>query len=513
VKRIGIVDLGSNTARLVVYASDGEESFRLVDQIREPIRLAEGAAESGKLSKKAIQRAVASLRVFRDYARDTHLSDVTVVATSAVRDISNGSKVIDCVRDLDLEVTVLDGSEEAAYGVLAVANGFEFEDAWVVDLGGGSAQVSRMERREFAGGQAYPLGAVRLTELYLRSDPPDAGDVEELRAVVREELADVVTEIRARPEPLVAIGGTIRNLTRAVQRSTNHPLSQVHGYYLERRDLEALVQRLLNNSVKRRARIAGIKSDRADIIVAGALVYETLLRAADLRGLYVSGQGLREGILFSRTLPEPHLVPVVRTFGIRNLFSQYPQPTEHTDQVRFLSRRFFDELKPLHGYGWEEARLLDEAAQLHDIGMAVGYHSHHRHGAFLIDTASLPGMSHREKALITLLVRFHRKGTPKPGPMRKLLADGDERLLERLVCCLRLAEFLERARVSRINDIEVTIGKKKVSIELVAKQYPGIELYETRKQAPLFERAFGRKLGITCSEEAASRQEAPRGSG
>ena len=498
-KRIGIVDLGSNTARLVVYASDGEESFRLVDQIREPVRLAEGVAASGVLSKAAMRRTVATLGLFRDYARDTHLSDLTVVATSAARDASNGPEFLDRVRDLGLDVVVLDGSEEAAYGVLAVANGFDFEDAWVVDLGGGSAQVSRMERREFGGGNAFPLGAVRLSELHLSIDPPDTEEVEKLRAAVRDELAEVVRKIRNCPDPLVAIGGTIRNLTRAVQRSTNHPLSQLHGYHLERDDLEALVQRLLKQSAGRRARMAGIKSDRADIIVAGALVYETLLREADLRGLYVSGQGLREGVLFSRMFPEPHLMPVVRNFGIRNLFSHYPQPMEHTDQVRFLSRRLFDELKPLHGYGWEEARLLDEAAQLHDIGMAVGYHSHHRHGAFLIDTALLPGMSHRDKALITLLVRFHRKGTPKPGAARKILDDGDDLLLERLTCCLRLAEFLERARADRIKDISVTITKKKVAIELVATQYPGVELYETRKQAPLFERAFGRKLRVESS--------------
>lgn len=502
-KRIGIVDLGSNTARLVVYATVGEESFRLVDQIREPIRLAKGAAKSGKLSRKAIQRAVASLRLFRDYARDTHLSDVTVVATSAVRDTANGSKIIDCVRDLDLDLAVLDGPQEAAFGVLAVANSFEFDDAWVIDLGGGSAQVSRMKRREFDGGDAYPLGAVRLTEQFLSEDPPEPEEIKALRKAVRGELAEVIKTVRKKPQPLVAMGGTIRNLARAVQRSHNYPLSQVHGYFLELADLEALVERMIARTARRRARIPGVKSDRADIIVAGALVFETLLREADLRGLYVSGQGLREGLLFRRLLPEPHLVPVVRKYGVRNLFSHYPQPTAHTEHVRFLSRRLFDELKPLHGYGWEEARLLDEAATLHDIGMAVGYHSHHRHGAFLIDTATLPGMSHRDKALITLLVRFHRKGTPKPGPLRKVLEDGDDRLLDRLASCLRLAEDLDRARANRIKDIAVDIGKKKVTIQLVAEQYPGVELYETRKHAPLFQKAFGRKMEVVCGEDCA----------
>lgn len=498
-RRIGVVDLGSNTIRLVVYACEPEKSFRLVDQIREPIRLAEGAAASGELSEAGIERAITALRLIGDYAHDTHLADLTVVATSAARDASNGAEFIEQVRRLDVDVDVLDGEQEARYGVLAVANGFSFDDAWVMDLGGGSAQVSRMEHRLFAGGAAYPLGAVRLTELYLQSDPPADDEIERLRGAVRAELADVVAALRKGSDPLVAMGGTIRNLARAVQATSDYPIGQVHGLFIRRRDLEKLVERLSRATTKRRARMAGIKSDRADIIVAGALVYETLLRAADLDGLYVSGQGIREGVLFTRMFSEPHLMPVVRKFGIHNLFSHYPQPIAHTEHVRFLSRRLFDELKPLHGYGWEEARLLDEAAQLHDIGMAVGYHGHHRHGAFLIDNTLLPGMTHREKALITLLVRYHRKSKPKPGAFRKLLDEGDEQLLQVLTVCLRFAEHLERARANRIKDVEVDIGPRRVELHLIAVRPPPVEIYEAEKQAWLFEKAFDRELDISYS--------------
>ena len=498
VKRIGIVDLGSNTMRLVVYTCEPGVWYRLAEQVREPVRLAEGVTRTGELTQAAMDRAFTALQLYGDYARDTHLSDLTVVATSASRDASNGAEFLERVRKLDLDVTVLDGEEEASYGVLAVANSFDLDDAWVMDLGGGSAQVSRMKRRTFEAGRAYPLGAVRLTESYLSSDPPSDKEVKKLRAVVRKKLAEVAAEIRAKPDPLVAMGGTVRNLARAVQRQKGYPLSQLHGYFLDRADLERLVKSLRSKTSARRARMAGIKSDRADIIIAGALVYQTLLREADLPGMYVSGQGLREGIFFSRFLPEPHLVSVVRDFGVHNLFSHFPQPIGHTEHVRFLSRRLFDELKPLHGYGWEEARLLDEAALLHDIGMAVGYHSHHRHGAFLIDTALLPGMSHRDLSLLTLLVRFHRKGDPRPGPMRTLISARDKTLLLRLTCCLRLAEYLERARARRVKDVGVRIGKNKVTMQLIAEQHLGVEVYEAQKQAPLFERAFGRKLEVAA---------------
>jgi len=499
VKRIGIVDLGSNTVRLVVYACESEVSYRLVDQIREPIRLAEGAAAAGELSEAAMERALTALKLVADYAHDTHLADVKVIATSAARDATNGAAFIDRVRQLGLDVEVLAGEREASLGVLAIANGFACEDAWVVDLGGGSIQISRMQHREFQRGDAYPLGAVRLTETLLTADPPVVDELDGLRAIVRSELSAVAAEIRASADPLIAMGGTIRNLARALQATADYPMGQIHGLFLERADLEALVERLVSKNQKRRARMAGIKPDRADIIVAGALTYETLLRESDRRGLYVSGLGIREGLLFEQIFPEPHLIPVVRKFGVQNLFAHYPQPPAHTEQVRFLSRRLFDELKPLHGYGWEEAQLLDEAAQLHDIGLAVGYHGHHRHGAFLVDNTLLPGMTHREKALITLLVRYHRKGAPKPGPMRKLLRDGDQKTLEVLACCLRFAEYLERARANRVKDIVADIGKRRVRLDLITDQPAAVEIYETEKQAWLFEKAFGRKIDISFS--------------
>ncbi len=495
-RRVGIVDLGSNTIRLVVYACDAENHYRLVDQIREPIRLGEGSAASGELAEAPMERALTVLGLVSDYAHDTHLADLKVIATSAARDAANGAEFIARVRKLDLDVEVLDGEQEASLGVLAVANGFAFEDAWVVDLGGGSAQISRMKHRGFHGGSAYPLGAVRLTESYLHTDPPSKDEVKRLRAEVRDQLAKVVAKIRKKPNPVVAIGGTIRNLARALQATSDYPIGQVHGLFIERADLEALLERMLQVKAKRRSRMAGIKPDRADIIVAGALVYETLMREADLGGLYVSGLGIREGFLFREMFPEPHLIPVVRKFGIQSLFSHYPQPMVHTEHVRFLSRRLFDELKPLHGYGWEEAQLLDEAAQLHDIGMAVGYHGHHRHGAFLIDNTLLPGMTHREKALITLLVRYHRKSAPKPGSLRKLLREGDQKLLEALTCCLRLAEQVERARANRIKDFEVHIGKRRVKLTLIADRPTSVEIYEAEKLAWLFEKAFGRRLEI-----------------
>ncbi|AFV77368.1 exopolyphosphatase (plasmid) [Thermus oshimai JL-2] len=494
-ERLGLVDLGSGTARLVVYAYEPGRWFRLVDEIREPVRLGEGLA-SGHLTPEAQARAQKALRLFADFARATGLETVEVMATSALRDAKNGPSLLQALEGIGLPIRVLSGEEEARLGALAVANSFPWEEAWVVDLGGGSVQISRLEGRRFVQGRAYPLGAVRLKERFLLGDPPRKREVVALEAHVLEVLREPLKALAQRPAPLVAMGGTVRNLAEMVQKRKGYPLNLLHGYWLAREDLEGIVEEILSLPLSARRELEGLQPDRADILPAGALVYRTLLRAAGYQGLWVSGQGLREGRFYQHFLPPPHLLEDVRRFSVENLFAQYPQEPGHTARVRNLARTLFRALGPLHGYGPEEERLLDEAALLHDIGMSLGYYDHHKHGAYLVAASPLPGMDHRTQALLALLVRYHRKGKPQPGPYRSLFLRGDAKRLERLAALLRLAEYLDRSRVGRVKGVEVRLEGGRVELWLRAPEEPWAEMVEAGKQAGLFQKAFGLELEV-----------------
>lgn len=498
-QRIGIVDMGSGTARLVVYQYEPGRWFKLTDEIREPVRLGEGFASSGALDKNAIERALDALKLYADYAAATKLGRLEVIATSAVREAANSQDFLLRTAGLDLEFKVLSGENEARYGALAVANSFVFPNCWVMDLGGGSAQLSKLENRWFARGQAYPLGGVRLTEQFLKGDKASAKEVTALEKHVKTHMGAQLERVRQEKAPLVAMGGTIRNLARAVQKASNYPLDMIHGYFLSRAALEDVIEKLLKLEKGERS-LPGIHPDRADVILAGALVYRTVLREGNLEGVHISGQGVREGAFYRHFLPEPHLIPEVRSFAVRNLFSQYPQPEAHTQNVRKLTRILFEGLAPLHRYGSSEALLLDAAAYLHDIGMAVNYFDHHKHSAYLILNSQMPGLSHREHVMLALLTQYHRKGEPKLGEFKSVLEPDDDKRLLRLSACLRLAEYLERARAGRVTDLEIELGKDSVKIKLIAEEIPRVELWEASKQAGLFEKAFDRKLELEAGE-------------
>ena len=493
-QRIGIVDMGSGSARLVVYAFEPGQWYRLTDEVREPVRLGEGFAEKGELDKAAIERALVALRMYADYATVTGLARLEVIATSAVREAANRENLLGRLSGLPLEFHVLSGEEEAEYGALAVANSFGERDLWVMDLGGGSAQLSRLEGRRWVGGQAFPLGGVRLTEMFLHGERVSEREIEKLEAFAARQLGPMLARLKRDRAPLVAMGGTIRNLAKAIQKRNGYPLELLHGFVIRRDDLERLVDDLAERTPPERAEMPGIHPDRADVILAGALVYRTVMRQADLESLSVSGHGVREGAFWKRFLAPPHLLPDVRSFSVQNLFAHYPQPQAHTDRVRLLSRRLFDGLESLHGYGPAEARLLDDAAHLHDIGMAVNYYDHHKHGAYLIATTAMPGFSHREHALLALLTQYHRKGEPKLGAYKTILGADDAVRLLRLTACLRLAEYLERSRAGRVRDVRVEVDRKRVCVTLFANEEPRVELREAGKQGGLFKRAFGRDL-------------------
>lgn len=512
VRKLGIVDLGSNTARLVVYAYEPGGWFRLADQIREPLRLGQGLGRDGNLTREAMARAEAALRLFARYAGGTGLEDLEVLGTSVLRDAGNRDAFLDRIARLGLRVTVLSGEEEAALGVCAVANGFELSDAWVMDLGGGSVQLSLMRERRFVHGRAYPLGALRLTETFLTRDPPRPGDVEALEVALAEQLAPIAAEMRAHPLPLVAMGGTVRNLARAVQKGEDYPLpDRLHGYFLQRRAAAELAAKLLALDRVGREQVPGIKPYRADVIVAGALVLRWLLRRARLDGVWVSGQGVREGALYRRFLPEPCLLADVRAFSVENLLNHYPQPRRHVAQVRRLAGKLFEGLRPLHGLGPREAFLLDAAAMLQDIGLAVSYYRHDRHGSYLVSSAPLHGFTHREQALLALLVKYHLSGNPRLGAFRRLCRPGDKRLLRSLAACLRIAEHLDRTRSGRVKDLEAEVGARRVTVRAIAGKGPVIELWEAERHAPLFARAFGRELRFeqTVARRGRSKAAAP----
>jgi exopolyphosphatase / guanosine-5'-triphosphate,3'-diphosphate pyrophosphatase len=501
VERVAVIDMGSNSWRLVVFGSEpGTPWWSLVDEIREAVRIGAGLGEAGVLRADRVDRALHTAAVFSAFCEATGVEEVVAVATSAIRDASNGAELLaDIQRTTGLEARVISGGEEARYGWLAMANSTTIEDGFGLDIGGGSIQGMRIEGRQLADSQSLPLGAVRVSERFLPGEKASAKQMKALRTHVAGELEQLGWWSGG--GRLVGIGGTIRNLAAAAMKRLDIPDIDVQGFELTREALEELIEELAARPVSKRAQVKGIKYDRADVILGGALVLATAFEEGGFDSIEVTEAGLREGIFFERLLGQGKLFEDVRAESVENLAHRFERLGAHDQHVWDLSRSMFDGLADagLHDFGAEERELLWAACMLHDMGVAVNYDDHHRHSYYLTLNAGLPGFGPRELILIGLVTRYHRKGEPDASDLGDLAQPGDDERLRLLSGVIRLAEQFERSRDQAITDVHVSVNGGGVALE--ASSDPALDatvpIWAARRNADLLAEAVGRDVEIS----------------
>ena len=507
--RLAVVDLGSNSFRLVVFEIHGERRgalggwWKRTDEIHEPVRIGAGVDTTGALGEEGMARASAAIEVFAHFCEAARLRDdeVDVVATSAIREATNSDAFLDRARAASgLAIRVLSREEEARYGYLAAVNSTALTDGAVLDVGGGSLQLVRVRDRLAGELDSWRLGAVRMTERFLPGDGAATGkQLGRLREHVARKLEK--TAWLGDAERLVGIGGTVRNLAAALQRALEVPEFGVQGYVIERAALDDLVEQLAKLPAAQRGSVPGIKPARGDIVLAGAVVIQQVLASGGFAGIEATEAGLREGVFFARALKgrEQPLFDDVRRASVLNLAARFDPHARHTRHVADLALTLFDELEQagLHDGDPAERELLWAACMLHDVGVAVDYDDHHKHSRYLVLSAGLPGFSPREVALIGQMVRYHRKGLPDVGPFAGLMRDGDRRLLDRCAVLLRLAEDLERSRDQAVREAHVAAGGGAVvRLDLVADGEARVPRWAASRETELFARAFGRELQV-----------------
>jgi exopolyphosphatase/guanosine-5'-triphosphate,3'-diphosphate pyrophosphatase len=535
-ERLAVIDLGSNSFRLVVFTAT-EGWWQRSDEIYQVVRIGEGMAATGRLGEEPMQRALATLDVFAHFCEAAGLSmapvrdlagakksasslggaekesnvsapgAVDAVATSAIRDAENAPTFLAQARKrTQLPIRVLSREQEARYGYLAAINSTTLSDGCMLDLGGGSMQLVGVRDRRAHESGSWRVGAVRMTERFLpNGGPAKPRQLEALREHVATELQSA-TWLPRTGRRLVGIGGTVRGLAAVAQRAEGLPSNGVQGMTVTREALGGIVERLAALAPSERASVPGVKPARADLILAGAVVVEGALQAGGFDALEATEAGLREGVFFERHLSdpadpeEPPLFENVRRASVENLAARYRVDRAHTQHVATLALGMFDQLARmgLHTGDAGERELLWAACMLHDIGMSVDYDDHHKHSRYLILSAGLPGYSPKEVAIVAQAARYHRKGMPDPGPLAALFDAGDVARLNRCAVLLRLAEDLERSRDQLVKDTVLSAENGSVQLRLLAEGGSAVPRWAAGRESELFARAFDKQLSVVA---------------
>jgi len=490
---VAVVDIGSNSGRVMVFRPEAGGHLHVLAGSRAALRLARDLDRTGRIPQEALDRAFEALRDFRAIALGSGVRRIEAAGTSALRDAENGPPFIRKVkRELGITIRILSGLEEARFGFLGAVGGLPVDDGVFFDLGGGSLQVGRFRDRRLVGALSVPLGSLRVSDAFLKSDPPSPREVRKLREHVRETLEEAGVKALAAGEQLVGTGGSLRNLAKVDQRASGYPIARLHGYELARRRLHEIALRLASERQKKRAKVPGLNADRRDSVVGGALVIETLMETLGADEVVVSGQGVREGLALSMARETLDATEAVRRRSLDALGARFVGWSGD----RAARREAFAAALYAALERWPSAELegaLRQGARVLDIGRTVDFFDRHEHVADLVLATDLAGFSHRQVALLAAVVRQAGDEDERLGrSLEPLVTRDDEDGVERAAVLLALAdEITERTPPGSRAALECRVRGQQVVVAVQA-----LPSWSVKGLASRFETAFGRGLKV-----------------
>jgi exopolyphosphatase / guanosine-5'-triphosphate,3'-diphosphate pyrophosphatase len=446
-KITAVIDIGSNSARMVVYAKTSRFAFHLLHEIKSQVRLPENAYQNnGYLQEKAMQRTYEALENFLGIASAFKARKILCVATSALRDAPNKQDFITRVKSgLGLHIKLIDGEKEALYGAVACANLLPKIDALTIDIGGGSTEFSYIIKGEISHTISLPLGTVRLKELFF-----DKENLNGAMAYIEKELDRLPT---LPINSLIGIGGTFRALSRAIIKNTRYPLKKLHGFEFSSEIMLDLIAKIMPANNKKLKSLS-IRSDRHDVIKPGAMIIEALLkRRKEINNLIASGVGVREGVFLSDLLRHnKNRFPTNFNPSVRYLLDTYSLDLHHSNQLARLAKEIFTLTYRTYNIDETYKKHLVIAAKLAPIGSSLHYYSSNRHSYYLIQTALEYGFTHKEIMLIATLTRYAKRRAPASSHIeayKRILPD--QHIAEFLSFIISLAGALLTHRPKQIS--------------------------------------------------------------
>ncbi|MDD2581730.1 MAG: Ppx/GppA phosphatase family protein [Desulfuromonadaceae bacterium] len=497
-RRLAAIDIGTNSIRCIVVEVDPQGRYMILDDEKATVRLGENLAVSGAISAAAFARAVDAMSRIRKLIDGLKVMEVEAVATSAVRSASNGEELVGVLtRELGREIRIISGDEEAELVALSVRHNFDMSGKryMIIDIGGGSVEIMSAVGNHVESCFSLELGAVRMTDRFMVSDPVRESEIAKLRRFVRAELKTVFAEERPTVQTFICSGGTITALAGMVMNMRKQAYSTSHGFEVLRSEVVHLLAMLVRKDVKSLRNIPGLNPDRADIIIAGLIVIDELMKYFGANMMLVNERGIREGLVI-RCMRRLKLLPdstAQRNWKESVLeFARschFDEP--HSRHVAKVSLSIFDALAKQFGLKKNDRRLLEAAALLHDVGYFISYNSHHKHSHHLIRHAELLGFSPREREMMALIARYHRKSLPKKKhPEYDRLELKDQQTVSRLGGILRLSDGLDRRRSGLVEVVGLNQSGSTFIVKLLGTEDISVEIFGGNAKKDLFEKAF-----------------------
>jgi exopolyphosphatase/guanosine-5'-triphosphate,3'-diphosphate pyrophosphatase len=517
--RIAAIDIGTNSIHMIVVQVRPDLSFEVIDREKDMVRLGAGGLDGRSLTPSAMAAALQTLTKFRRLAESRQVDEIVAAATSATREADNGGDFIaEVARQTGIRIKVISGTEEARLIHLAACYGVDVSasTAVVIDIGGGSVEVTLGTATKVVQGKSFKVGVIRLTERFVKSDPLSGRDERRLVKHLNRETGSYLDQLStAGFERVIGTSGTILSLGALALSDAAGQVGDLRNQRVSAKALRKIRKRLVEANIEERLQMPGLDPRRADLNVAGSVLLDTILRRLGAEDLTLCDLALREGLVLdyihrnTARIRKIERYPDVRRRSVIELAERCGYWAEHAQQVARLALSIFDQTRSVHGLSATEREWLEYAALLHDVGVHISYDRHHRHSYYLIKNGDLRGFEPQEIEAIALMARYHRQGTPKKSHEGYGDLGGTLRATVRVLAAIvRLAEGLDRSHAQAVTGIDLLPHGEDYLARLRARGDVELELWAAHRHVAPLERELDAPIRFEV-ERADSKEQPP----
>ena len=502
-EKIGIIDLGSNSARLVIVNLFTDGHFMVIDELKESVRLGQDMERDGFLKPARVAETIKTLKMFRKLCDASGVTRIIAVATEAVRRAKNQRSFLDEIQSsCGIKIRVLSAEEEAVFVYRGVINTMDVPKGIVLEIGGGSTKIVYYNRRNMLNYVTLPFGAVTLTGLFSGDGLKPEQQAEKIEEFFTEQLKQVEWLKDVDPDvQMMGVGGSFRNLFKISKMVHKYPLDTVHNYKMQVEDFLPVYDMIKVLDLDKKKKIKGLSAERADILPAALAVIKSFINYLGVESFTFSGAGLREGLMFNQALPMTVEKPVadVLNYSLTTLVKYYDCDEKHVEHVVNLSIQLFKQLRVLHKFPRQYLRILKVAAMLHDCGERIKYYNHQRHSWYMILNSNLYGVTHRDIVLAAFTACCHKKEDINMADWARykdIVSEEDLEVVKKLGVMLRIAESLDRAHSGTIKSINCDILGDSVIMKTEVDGDAALEIRNAMTASTEFRKSFHKNLEI-----------------
>lgn len=501
-EKIGIIDLGSNTARLVIVELFEDGYYSVVDELKASVRLGQDMDRDGFLKPQRIAETIKTLKMFKKLCDASNVERIIAVGTAAVRRAKNQRSFLDEIQvACNITIKVLTEEEEAVLVYRGVINSMDIPKGLILEIGGGSTKIIAYNRRNLLHYANLPFGAVTLTDLFSGDATP-----QEATAHIEEFFTEQLKKLPWLQEideetQMIGVGGSFRNLFKITKLVRKYPVDVAHNYHMEAEDFHSVYDMMKALDVDKRKKIKGLSPSRADIMPAAMAIINSFISYMNINVFTLSNCGLREGLMINQALPITVEKPIsdVLGYSLSTLVKYYDCDEKHVEHVMQLSVQLFKQLRVLHKFPRQYLKVLKIAASLHDCGRKIKYYNHARNSWYMILNANVYGATHREIVLAAFVACCHNHEDVPLIEWQKykdILLEEDLDAVKKLGVLLRLAESLDRTQCGVVAGVNCDVLGDSVIMKTELVGDATLEIRDAENAEMEFKRAFKKNLEI-----------------